>query len=115
MKLAICPGSFDPVTKGHIDIISRASKLFDRVIVLVSVNPKKQNTFSVEKRCEFIKKAVGDNPKIEVDCCDGLIAEYAKKVGANAIVTASVSEYVSLKSVAKDVEIISLEDLILGE
>ena len=86
MKLAICPGSFDPVTKGHIDIISRASKLFDRVIVLVSVNPKKQDTFSVEKRCEFIKKAVGDNPKIEVDCCDGLIAEYAKKVGANAIV-----------------------------
>lgn len=86
MKLAICPGSFDPVTKGHIDIIMRASKLFDKVIVLVSINPKKNNTFSVEKRCELIKKAVKNADNVEVDWCDGLIAEYAKKIGANAIV-----------------------------
>ncbi len=86
MKLAICPGSFDPVTKGHIDIIMRASKLFDKVIVLVSINPKKNNTFSVEKRCELIRKAVKGAQNVEVDWCDGLIAEYAKKIGANAIV-----------------------------
>ena len=86
MKIAICPGSFDPVTKGHLDIILRASKLFDKVIVVASTNPKKNNTFSLEKRCELIKKAVGDNPKIEVQGCDGLLAEYAKKVGAVAVV-----------------------------
>lgn len=86
MKIAICPGSFDPVTKGHLDIILRASKLFDKVIVVASTNPKKNNTFSLEKRCELIKKAVGDNPKIEVQGCDGLLAEYAKEVNANVIV-----------------------------
>ncbi len=86
MKLAICPGSFDPVTKGHIDIIMRASKLFDKVIVLISINPKKHSTFSVEKRCELVKKAVKNLENVEVDWCDGLIAQYAQKVNANAIV-----------------------------
>ncbi len=86
MNIAICPGSFDPITKGHIDIINRACKLFDKVVVLVLTNPQKVNTFSMQERCELIKKAVGDNPKISVDGYSGLLADYAKSIGATAIV-----------------------------
>ncbi len=86
MNIAICPGSFDPITKGHIDIINRATKIFDEVIVLVLTNPDKKNTFSMDERCALIKKAIGDNPKIKVDGYEGMLAEYAEKVGAIAIV-----------------------------
>ena len=86
MKLAICPGSFDPITKGHVDIIHRAAKLFDKVIVLVLTNPNKKNTFSMDGRCQLIKKALGDVDNIEVDNYSGLLAEYAESVGATAIV-----------------------------
>lgn len=86
MNIAICPGSFDPVTKGHIDIINRATKIFDEVIVLVLTNPDKKNTFSMDERCALIKKAVGENSKIKVDGYDGMLAQYAEKVGATAVV-----------------------------
>lgn len=86
MNIAICPGSFDPITKGHVDIINRASKLFDKVVVLVLTNPQKVNTFSMQQRCELIEKAVGNNPKITVDGYSGLLADYAKNIGATAIV-----------------------------
>ena len=86
MNLAICPGSFDPITKGHVDIIRRAAKLFDKVIVLVLTNPKKNPTFSIEERRKLIEKVFADTPNIVVDDDDGLLADYAKKVNATAIV-----------------------------
>lgn len=86
MKTAICPGSFDPVTEGHLDIITRASGLFDRVIVLVSVNFDKHYTFTAQERMEFVKKACAHLPNIEVDTYDGLLAEYCKIKNATAIV-----------------------------
>lgn len=88
MKLAVCPGSFDPVTLGHMDIINRAAKLFDKVIVLVSLNVGKAPSFTPEERVTLIHKAIGDSglDNVVVDICDGLLADYVKKVGAVAIV-----------------------------
>lgn len=88
MKLAICPGSFDPVTLGHLDIITRASKLFDKVIVVVMSNSAKSPLFTQLERMELLRRTleqVGlDN--VTVDCYDGLLAEYAKMRQATAIV-----------------------------
>ena len=88
MRLAVCPGSFDPVTLGHMDIIHRASMLFDKVIVLVSLNVGKTPSFSPDERVTLIHKALDDSglDNVVVDICDGLIADYVKKVGAVAIV-----------------------------
>ncbi len=87
-RIAVCPGSFDPVTYGHLDIIERASKLFDRVIVLVSFNPKKRSTaaFTIEERMELIIRVTGHLENVCVDCHDGLLAEYLERTGACAIV-----------------------------
>lgn len=87
MSLAICPGSFDPVTNGHIDVIKRAAKLFDEVIVVVMCNAHKSTgCFSYEKRVELIKKSVKDIPNVKVDFYDGLLAEYSRQHNATAIV-----------------------------
>lgn len=85
MKIAICPGSFDPVTLGHIDIIERATELFDKVIVLVLNNSSKKSAFTVNERIELLKKCV-DNPKIEIDTYSGLLVDYAKQKNVAAIV-----------------------------
>ena len=86
MKTVICPGSFDPVTNGHLDIIRRSSKLFDKVIVVVMKNPSKTNfCFSYEERAELIKRCTKDFPNVEVDIYEGLLAEYAKQKGAVAV------------------------------
>lgn len=86
MKKAICPGSFDPVTLGHLDIIERAAELFDEVTVLVMSNKsKKQSLFTIEERIELLKRTIkSDNVKI--DTHDGLLVDYAKKNDAIAIV-----------------------------
>ena len=88
MKIAICPGSFDPVTLGHLDIISRASKLFDGVIVVVMSNAAKSPLFNQVERMELIQRAIDaagvDN--VTVDCYDGLLADYVKMRNATAIV-----------------------------
>ena len=88
MKIAVCPGSFDPVTKGHLDIISRASKLFDRVIVVVMSNASKSPLFNQVERMELLHRAITaagiDN--VTVDCYDGLLADYVKMRNATAIV-----------------------------
>lgn len=86
MKKAICPGSFDPVTLGHLDIIERAAELFDEVVVLVMSNRSKANSlFSVEERIELIKRSIkGKN--IKIDTYDGLLVDYAKQNNAVAIV-----------------------------
>ncbi len=85
-QTVICPGSFDPVTVGHIDIISRASKMFDHVIVAVMVNLSKQPSFTIDERISLLKKAIGDLDNIEVVGFDGLLAEYAKQRNATAVV-----------------------------
>lgn len=86
MKIAVYPGSFDPITIGHIDIIKRASKIFDKVIVLVAKNPTKKYHNSLEDRIAMVKEAVKDFKSVEVGSDDGLTVKYAKKVGAQALI-----------------------------
>ncbi len=86
MRIAVCPGSFDPVTYGHLDIFKRASKLFDKVIVVVVINPDKHPTFSVEERMEMIREVVTEYPNVEVDSYSGLLINYVREKGAVAIV-----------------------------
>lgn len=85
-RIAICPGSFDPITFGHIDIITRASAMFDKIIVVVMKNNNKTSSFSSEERKEFIIKSVGNLKNVEVDVYDGLLADYAKQKNACAII-----------------------------
>ena len=86
MKTAVYPGSFDPVTYGHIDIIERASKLFDKLIVLVSINPMKAADFSTEERIDFLNRSLKNKENIEIDSSSGLFIDYFKKRGADVIV-----------------------------
>jgi pantetheine-phosphate adenylyltransferase len=83
---AVYPGSFDPVTNGHIDIIWRGLKVFDNIIVGVAQNSAKNNMFSVEERVEMIREALGGNPRIRVDVIDGLLIDYVRKQGSNIII-----------------------------
>ncbi len=84
--IAVCPGSFDPVTVGHIDIISRAAQMFSKVVVVVMHNSAKNPCFSVEEKVEMLRKATAELENVEVDAYSGLLAEYTKKIGAGAIV-----------------------------
>ncbi len=86
MKTAVCPGSFDPVTKGHLDIIKRASKLFDRVIVVVLQNTAKNSTFTVEERVHFIEESTKGIENVSVDSYDGLLMDFCRINGAVAVV-----------------------------
>jgi len=86
LKIAIYPGSFDPVTSGHLNIIQRASRIFDRLIVCVMVNAGKKPMFSLEERVAMISKVVADLPNVEVDSSDELLAEYARRKGGCVIV-----------------------------
>ena len=85
MKIAVCPGSFDPVTLGHLDIIERASELFDKVIVLVMSNSAKKSAFTVKERMDLLEKCISSE-NIEIDTYNGLLVDYARKVNATAIV-----------------------------
>lgn len=85
-SVAVCPGSFDPVTMGHLDIIRRAAKMFDKLIVVVMVNHKKKYSFSPQERVALIEQVVSDLPNVSVDYSDGLLAEYAKNVKADVII-----------------------------
>ncbi|MBQ6818952.1 MAG: pantetheine-phosphate adenylyltransferase [Clostridia bacterium] len=84
--IAVCPGSFDPVTCGHIDIIKRAAKMFGQVIVVVMTNTAKRPLFSGEKRADMLRRSLCDLPNVQVDCYDGLLADYMRKVQGTAIV-----------------------------
>ena len=86
MKRAVCPGSFDPITFGHLDIIERASLQFDEVIVAVFVNRNKSGLFSIEERIQMIGENVKKFPNVRVDSGSGLLVEYCKKNGVQAIV-----------------------------
>ena len=85
-SIAICPGSFDPVTNGHLDIITRAAKMFDKVIVVVATNSAKKSSFTPEERVEMIKKCIPDVNNVEVVHYGGLLADYAADCGATAII-----------------------------
>jgi pantetheine-phosphate adenylyltransferase len=88
VRIAIYPGTFDPITNGHLDIAGRAGRLFDKVIIVVVENPNKRPIFSVEERKTMIREAVRglDHSQIEVDSFHGLTIDYARQVGARAIV-----------------------------
>ena len=86
MKTAICPGSFDPVTNGHLQIISRAAAMFDHVIVVTMANHTKRPLFSAFERVELLRRATAYLPNVEVDAYDGLLAQYAREKQAIAIV-----------------------------
>ena len=85
MKVAVYPGSFDPITNGHLEILKRALNIFDKVIMLVAVNPNKKSRFNAEDRVNMIKEAVND-PRVEVDSYEGLTVEYAKKHNASHLI-----------------------------
>ena len=86
MKVAIYPGSFDPVTSGHLNIIQRAAKIFDRLIVCVMVNAGKNPMFTLDERVSLIRSVTQDIPNVEVDSSNELLAEYAKRKGSCVIV-----------------------------
>lgn len=86
MKRAVCPGSFDPITFGHLDIIERASNQFDEVIVAVFVNRKKSGLFTIQERMEMIQENVEKFKNVRVDTGDGLLVEYCKRNSVQAIV-----------------------------
>lgn len=86
MSIAIYPGSFDPITKGHLNIITRAAKSFDRLIVCCMVNAEKNPMFTLEERVEMVRRVTAGLPNVEVDCSNCLLAEYARQRGAHVIV-----------------------------
>jgi pantetheine-phosphate adenylyltransferase len=83
--IAVYPGSFDPITNGHVDIIKRGLRMFDELIVLIAHNPNKKALFTVEERLEMIREVIRDCKNIRVDSFDGLLVEYVKRTGANVI------------------------------
>ena len=95
MKIAIYPGSFDPLTLGHLNIIKRAARCFDKLIVCVMVNSQKKGLFSPEERVELIRRVVQKLPNVEVDCSATLLAEYAREKHACVVIKGlrAVSDY----------------------
>ncbi len=86
MKRVVCPGSFDPITYGHLDIVERASSIFDEVVIAVMVNKTKQTLFTVEERIEMTKEVTSRFPNVKVDSWSGLLVDYCKKNDISIIV-----------------------------
>ena len=86
MRTVIYPGSFDPLTNGHLDVLQRATKLFDRVIVAVAASDSKHPLFTLEERLELVRQTVAHLPQVEADSFDGLLVEYAARRKAQAVV-----------------------------
>src|SRR5262249_10255424 len=84
--IAVYPGSFDPLTNGHVDIITRGSKLFDRIIVAILVNSEKHPLFTMDERVEIARTVFKDRPNVEVDTFGGLLVDYVERRGADVIV-----------------------------
>lgn len=83
MKTAVFPGSFDPITSGHVDLVRRAVPLFDKIVVAVGVNSQKKYLFPLEQRLTWLREVFADEPKVEVGTFEGLTAHYCQKIGAN--------------------------------
>jgi pantetheine-phosphate adenylyltransferase len=94
-RIAIYPGSFDPITNGHLDLIQRGARLFDRLIVSILRNESKEPLFSVEERMEMLREVVQVYPNVEVDCFDGLLVDYASTHDATALLRGirAISDY----------------------
>ncbi|GAB2695652.1 pantetheine-phosphate adenylyltransferase [Thalassiella azotivora] len=87
MRTVVCPGSYDPVTEGHLDVIRRAAALFDEVVVAVMVNPAKRGAFDPPARRRLIEESLGGLPRVRVDTVDGgLLVDYCRRIGAGAVV-----------------------------
>ena len=86
MRRAVCPGSFDPVTNGHLDIVRRAAALFDEVVVAVGTNPSKSRLFTPEERIEMLREVCADLPNVTVQGFSGLIVDFCREIDAQAIV-----------------------------
>jgi pantetheine-phosphate adenylyltransferase len=84
-KIAVYPGSFDPITNGHVDIIKRGLRMFDELIILIAYNRNKRALFSVEERQAMIQEVIKDCKNVRVDCCDGLLVDFVRDAGANVI------------------------------
>jgi pantetheine-phosphate adenylyltransferase len=84
-RVAVYPGSFDPITNGHVDLVKRGTKMFDEIIILIATNPDKIFLFSVEERLEMIREVYKDNEKVKVDSYPGLLIDYLKKCEVNVI------------------------------
>ncbi len=84
-KIAVYPGSFDPITNGHVDIIKRGLRMFDELIILIAYNQSKKTLFSVEERLDMIQQVIKDCKNVRVDCSDGLLVDFVKESGANVI------------------------------
>ena len=85
MKIAVYPGTFDPITYGHMDLVDRATKIFDQVIVAIAENPNKKPLFSLEERCDLAAKALKENEKVKVLGFNGLLLDFVKAAGAQVI------------------------------
>lgn len=85
-KVAVYPGTFDPVTNGHLSVVNRALKIFDKLIIAILINPAKTPLFSLEERVYMIKEAVRNGANIEIDSFDGLLVDYVVKKGSNVII-----------------------------
>jgi pantetheine-phosphate adenylyltransferase len=86
VSLAVYPGTFDPITNGHVDILRRSLKIFDRVVVALADNVRKTPLFSLEERRAMITEALGGDPRIEIDAFQGLLAEYCQRRGATVVI-----------------------------
>lgn len=116
MKKAVFPGSFDPFTLGHFDIVSRAIPLFDEVVIAIGINAEKQYMFSLEERLSFIKDTFRDNPKIKVETYQGLTATYCNKIGAKFILRGlrNTTDYNFEQSIAQtNLKIAEVESIFL--
>lgn len=86
MATALCPGSFDPPTNGHIDVIARTARYFERVVVAAIANPSKHAMFSLEERTQMLKEALADVPNVEIDAFDGLLVDFARARGLTIVI-----------------------------
>lgn len=86
MKIAVFPGSFDPITIGHVDIVHRATPLFDKIVVAIGVNSQKQYLFPLDQRLEWLRKVFADNPKVEVQYFEHLTAHFCRRIGAEYLI-----------------------------
>jgi pantetheine-phosphate adenylyltransferase len=86
MRIAVYPGSFDPITNGHLDVLKRSLKVFDKVVLLLAVNPSKKSVFSIDERLAMMKEAVKDLTNVDVDYTSGLTVDYCRKVGAKHLI-----------------------------
>ncbi len=116
MKVAVYPGSFDPITEGHLDIIKRASKVFDEVIVSVLVNPDKKGLFSIEERVKLIEKVTEDIENVKAESFEGLLVDYMKNKDAKVIIKGQFANVIG--RVCMDqcmIDVTHIEDVKIGD